>query len=89
MPAPKRPYSCPSCTSEKISLFHDKVWTMPGSSAYRCNNCQAAFIYPMFTPEQEKIFIKITTNMLKIEGLPLHVTRKSFIEKVRLLPRND
>lgn len=49
---------CPLCSSYKVILFHDRVWSCAEGKVYRCSQCDVTFIYPMLSDAEEQSLYK-------------------------------
>ena len=61
--------NCKNCNSDKVTLFHDKVWSIDNGKVYKCSSCELVFISPMMTDNEEKEFYK---NELHRDSLTYH-----------------
>lgn len=47
---------CPLCSGSKPEIFHDSVWNGPGRCVMRCPACEAFFLNPILTKEDQQAF---------------------------------
>lgn len=79
--------NCPLCKEKKTFLFHNKVWTVNKGKVYRCNNCDVAFIWPIFSGEKAKEFYKDYNEHVKSRGVTLTTRPGEFHQESKKLAR--
>lgn len=77
--------TCPNCKSTKISLFHNKVWSIQNGKVNKCNNCELLFIYPMMSEKEEIEFYKNYNQHVKNRGMTVDNSVNEFHEKSKII----
>jgi 2-polyprenyl-3-methyl-5-hydroxy-6-metoxy-1,4-benzoquinol methylase len=72
--------NCRNCNSDKVILFHDKVWSIDNGKVYRCNDCELIFINPMMSEDEEKEFYENYNQHVKNRGVIVKNSVKEFHE---------
>lgn len=61
---------CYLCGSSKCNKIHDKVRYDFPFKPYRCDNCGLVFLFPYFTPTEERVFYECEYRKLYDDGPP-------------------
>ncbi len=72
---------CPNCKSEKVELFHDKVWSLDEGKVYKCNSCELLFITPVMSEDEERKFYKNYNQHVKKRGVIVESSVEEFHKK--------
>ena len=73
--------NCRNCRSDKVNLFHDKVWSTDNGKVYRCEECELIFIDHVMSEEQESEFYKNYNKHVKDRGVTVNISVSDFHEK--------
>ncbi|WP_289023765.1 class I SAM-dependent methyltransferase [Desulfobacter postgatei] len=80
--------NCPVCGSIAVGRLHNRAWSAPDKTVYRCRQCLAAFLSPMMTRIEEEKFYAAYNDHTRKRGVtltkdPLELHEKSIPEAVR------
>ncbi len=73
--------NCRNCKSDKIKVFHNKVWSVENGKVYRCSDCELVFIDPMMSENEEREFYKNYNEHVKKRGVIVENSVEEFHEK--------
>lgn len=76
---------CPLCHNKEIVLLHDRVWHMDEGKVFRCRNCQAAFIHPFMSDDEEKSFYDSYNEHVKARGVTLTTDCRELHQKSKAI----
>ncbi len=77
--------NCRNCKSDKVEIFHDKVWSIDNGKVYKCNCCELVFIDPMMSEDEEKEFYKNYNDHVKRRGVTVENSVEEFHEKSKVI----
>ena len=77
--------NCRNCNSDKVILFHDKVWSIDNGKVYKCNDCELIFINSMMSENEEKEFYENYNEHVKKRGVTVENSVEEFHEKSKTI----